>query len=148
MHHHHGMPGISGKKHSHGKKHHGHGKHKEHHSKFLKHKGCKGGHAHHAVRPDRNDSDQDIVNLRDRHEKRDLIDFQARGVNLPGQADQTAWVDPSRCVGCAKCEKICPTGAIQVAEKIASVNTGLCRGCGQCVAGCKHGALFMAEYQG
>ena len=40
------------------------------------------------------------------------------------------------CIGCMKCEKVCPTGAVTVKNFVAHVNTGLCDGCGLCVEEC------------
>ncbi len=57
-----------------------------------------------------------------------------------------ARVDPSTCVGCFHCERVCPYGAVEhfevkdrkgnVVKIVASVNKGVCQGCGTCQATC------------
>ncbi|MFR8333507.1 MAG: 4Fe-4S dicluster domain-containing protein [Oscillospiraceae bacterium] len=37
------------------------------------------------------------------------------------------------CIGCFKCQKTCPKGAITVTSNLARVDYSLCDGCGQCV---------------
>ena len=50
--------------------------------------------------------------------------------------------DNSKCTGCGKCEKYCPTAAIKVVEKKVVLDTKKCIGCGQCVHQC---ARFVVE---
>jgi ferredoxin len=50
--------------------------------------------------------------------------------------------DNSKCTGCGKCEKYCPTAAIKVVEKKAELDVKKCIGCGQCVHQC---ARFVVE---
>jgi ferredoxin len=45
-------------------------------------------------------------------------------------------MDHSRCTGCGKCAKYCPTAAIKVIEKKVVLDTKKCIGCGQCVHQC------------
>lgn len=40
------------------------------------------------------------------------------------------------CIGCFKCQKICPKGAIKVEKNLASIDYALCDQCGQCVEVC------------
>ena len=40
------------------------------------------------------------------------------------------------CIGCFKCQKICPKGAIRVEKNLASIDYALCDQCGQCVEVC------------
>lgn len=40
------------------------------------------------------------------------------------------------CIGCGICQKVCPTGAIQVTNHLARVDHALCTGCGACVEKC------------
>lgn len=57
----------------------------------------------------------------------------------------------SGCVGCEKCEKACPIGAIVMKEdpatgkKYASVQEDLCLGCGVCVRNCGTKALHLEK---
>jgi ferredoxin len=50
--------------------------------------------------------------------------------------------DSSKCTGCGKCEKYCPTAAISVLDKKAVLDIKKCIGCGQCVHQC---ARFVVE---
>ena len=45
------------------------------------------------------------------------------------------------CIGCFKCEKICPKGAIQVKQNLARINYDLCDDCGLCVQACPRGLI-------
>ncbi len=40
------------------------------------------------------------------------------------------------CIGCKKCEKSCPSGAITVREGVARIDYALCTGCGACAEQC------------
>lgn len=40
------------------------------------------------------------------------------------------------CIGCKKCEKVCPTGAILVADNLARIDQSKCTVCGACVESC------------
>ena len=40
------------------------------------------------------------------------------------------------CIGCKKCEKTCPQGAIQVEENLAKIDPEKCSGCGACIEAC------------
>ena len=46
------------------------------------------------------------------------------------------WIDRAGCIGCGICQKVCPTGAIQVTNHLARVDHALCTGCGACVEKC------------
>lgn len=48
-----------------------------------------------------------------------------------------AQIDYEKCVGCHKCEEICPQRAV----KHCKVNTARCIGCGRCFDVCRHGAI-------
>ena len=53
------------------------------------------------------------------------------------------------CVGCGKCEKVCPILAISMQEnaqgKIAKVDHEICLGCGVCVRSCPIDAIELAR---
>jgi ferredoxin len=53
--------------------------------------------------------------------------------------------DNSRCTGCGKCEKYCPTAAIKVVEKKVVLDTKKCIGCGQCVHQCVRFVVDLVE---
>ena len=50
--------------------------------------------------------------------------------------------DSSKCTGCGKCEKYCPTAAISVLDKKVVLDIKKCIGCGQCIHQC---ARFVVE---
>jgi heterodisulfide reductase subunit A-like polyferredoxin len=52
-------------------------------------------------------------------------------------AGQIAKVDPTDCVACATCVKVCPYGAPRINElKKAEIQSAKCMGCGSCTAAC------------
>jgi len=69
-----------------------------------------------------------------------------------------AEVDPVSCIGCGKCESICPYNAIDILESVKDfedislnvkksfINSALCKGCGTCAATCPNGAISIKQY--
>ena len=47
------------------------------------------------------------------------------------------------CIGCMKCAKNCPAGAVTVVNNVARIDEEKCTGCGVCAAQCPVGAIFM-----
>ncbi len=45
------------------------------------------------------------------------------------------------CIGCKKCEKTCPHGAIAVDNNLATIDYDKCTGCGTCTEVCTTGCL-------
>jgi len=45
------------------------------------------------------------------------------------------------CLGCKKCEKICPQGAIVVKDFLAWIDPEKCNGCGDCIPACPAGCI-------
>lgn len=45
------------------------------------------------------------------------------------------------CIGCKKCEKTCPNGAITVNNNLASIDYSKCTSCGACAGECPTGCL-------
>lgn len=45
------------------------------------------------------------------------------------------------CIGCKKCEKVCPHGAVRVENNLATVDYEKCTGCGLCAEACPTGCL-------
>ena len=62
---------------------------------------------------------------------------------------QIAQVTAKRCVGCGKCLRCCPFGAIKSSlikgEEKAEVIATMCQGCGLCTATCPQGAIQLAH---
>lgn len=40
------------------------------------------------------------------------------------------------CIGCKKCEKVCPSGAVKVENNVALIDYSLCTNCGACIEQC------------
>ncbi len=69
-----------------------------------------------------------------------------------------AEVNPVNCIGCGKCESVCPYNAIDILESIKEfeditliakksfINSALCKGCGTCAATCPNGAISIKQY--
>ncbi len=69
-----------------------------------------------------------------------------------------AEVNPIECIGCGKCESVCPYNAIELLESVQDfeevslivkksfVNSALCKGCGTCAATCPNGAISIMHY--
>lgn len=65
----------------------------------------------------------------------------ANGVEAP---PLLAWIDESRCIGCAKCLPPCPVDAIVGApRRMHTVIAELCTGCELCVAPCPVDCIVM-----
>lgn len=50
-------------------------------------------------------------------------------------------IDPSACVSCLACVRVCPTGAVEVQEPLVRIEDGACIRCGLCVPACPHSAI-------
>jgi Na+-translocating ferredoxin:NAD+ oxidoreductase subunit B len=72
--------------------------------------------------------------------------------NLPALVARShfeAQVDEATCIGCKKCEVVCPMDAIHMEAKKAHVDVVRCIGCGLCVGVCgKVQAMTLRERQG
>lgn len=47
------------------------------------------------------------------------------------------------CIACRKCQKVCPTLAIQTVDRCATIDYDKCIGCGACVAVCPQGCIDL-----
>ena len=45
------------------------------------------------------------------------------------------------CIGCKKCEKSCPSGAVTVTDNLAHIDYSLCTGCETCADVCPTHAI-------
>jgi diguanylate cyclase (GGDEF)-like protein len=50
-------------------------------------------------------------------------------------------IDPSACVACLACVRVCPTGAVEVQEPLVRIEDDACIRCGLCVPACPHDAI-------
>ncbi|MBQ0125872.1 MAG: 4Fe-4S binding protein, partial [Clostridiales bacterium] len=52
------------------------------------------------------------------------------------------------CIGCGKCERNCPAGAIKVVNNLATINYDLCQNCDKCAEGCPVKCIVIADFSG
>ncbi|MFC2175251.1 4Fe-4S binding protein [archaeon] len=85
---------------------------------------------------------------------RSVTKFLERGkinppVPVPKEFRGQLAYDIDKCIGCAACERVCPTQAIEMVGKIPNRKiihfTGRCCFCGQCVDVCPVKCLAMSE---
>jgi heterodisulfide reductase subunit A len=70
-----------------------------------------------------------------------------------------AEVNPENCIGCGKCESVCPYNAIELVPAISEfedvnissqksfINSALCKGCGTCAATCPNSAITIRQFE-
>lgn len=68
-----------------------------------------------------------------------------------GKLDMHSNVSPrikrKTCIGCAECEKHCPSGAIRLKEKKAYLDKKKCIGCAECIVRCPTGSVNITWNQ-
>ncbi len=53
-------------------------------------------------------------------------------------------INPSNCVGCTACARVCPVNAISGERKeVHSINSSICIKCGSCIEKCKFDAIYI-----
>ncbi len=62
----------------------------------------------------------------------------------PSAALDTRKVCSVGCIGCGRCTKVCPSGAIRVEGALASINQSVCTHCGACFDVCPTRAITRA----
>ena len=50
------------------------------------------------------------------------------------------------CIGCRKCEKVCPFGAITVQNNLSYIDFNKCRLCRKCVDECPTNAIWAVNF--
>lgn len=70
--------------------------------------------------------------------KPDINDLGIIGQRVPD-------IKEDKCVGCGRCEKLCPMSAIEIKDKKAVRNTDICNNCGRCIPVCRLGAIEEAK---
>ncbi len=85
-----------------------------------------------------------------------LYPFTKEGLNIPdGLRGKWEYKNPDACTGCKICEKVCPSGAIEMIEcgpddiQTKTGNRPICHFdrcilCGQCVESCPRGVLNLS----
>jgi|WetSurSiteA1Bulk_404760.scaffolds.fasta_scaffold14071_2 uncharacterized protein len=62
---------------------------------------------------------------------------------LAQHCDVAPTVTAANCIGCGDCEKVCPTGALEVIDEKITLDKRKCIGCASCMAACRTFALFV-----
>ena len=81
-------------------------------------------------------------------QKYQTIKFPKKEPVLPERFRGLPIIDSSKCNGCKKCEKNCPTGALKVTGKEVSIDLGKCLFCRKCLLSCPENVIsFSQDYK-
>lgn len=64
---------------------------------------------------------------------------------LPIHGNRTAVLRAEACSACARCVRVCPSGAIRQLDGRISIDSSLCTACGECVSACRCGGVVLEE---
>ena len=68
------------------------------------------------------------------------------GCSNTGFGKEVSSVCQVGCIGCGKCEKNCPTGAIVLSNHLAAINYDKCISCGKCIEVCPRHCILPFDY--
>ena len=73
-----------------------------------------------------------------------ILGSMLRGETTCGKPSRfSVRIDEKKCIGCEKCNSVCPAKAIEFSDGHLHYNLEKCFGCGICAVNCKSGALSM-----
>ena len=72
--------------------------------------------------------------------------FLFLNTHLDHKGAQARTACKNACIGCKKCEKVCPHGAVTVQNNLATVDYGKCTGCGACAEACPTGSIKTVQF--
>ena len=72
---------------------------------------------------------------------RRAVDYTLVRCSNTQKGAQTRVACGNGCIGCKKCEKVCPTGAITVVDNLARIDYDKCVGCVACSENCPVGVI-------
>jgi ferredoxin len=84
-----------------------------------------------------------VLELRNRGVKDRRVYVACRNTEKGGVARKAC---SAACIGCGKCEKECPFGAIKVENNLAYIDFNLCKSCRKCEQVCPTGAIHAVNF--
>ncbi len=86
---------------------------------------------------------KNIIELRNKGPKNRRVFVSCRNKDKGAVAKKACAV---ACIGCHKCEKVCPFGAITVENNLAYIDFNKCKLCRKCVDECPTGAIWAVNF--